>query len=1236
MIDRVLTPLRGNPILGRHLATTFTGMRLGFAFLLLTGAMVGVYGVLFAAISHNASTPPGVVYVAHNAVLFAALLLLLPLKLSGLIEGPRVNRAFDQIVVTGVGPPVLFIGAWVSGLAYAALLLFVTVPFAACMVTFGGVGVGQMLIGYVTLFAYCFVIIAATLGASVFGREWFTVPVVVAVLGTLAVFAFVPDRWWVNSYPSALAELTPVRLLLAQAGQEPSFHPALGASPPVLLLYKIPVGLYRVLAWGTVVLASAVLFHVGPGHVFSPGLDIFGTVVRRGDRKRGLLGRLRGGLTRRVEMAFFYENAPAWTQRFGVPIRLGMVTLLVPLAWAVMIGGLYRSGAAAGREHVFSDDTMSVCMWFGASILALWCLLNVGSRHAAHSTLQIGRWRPTREVVTWIVFALLLHALTWMEHETIREIVSTGATRRGAKLTASGVTNYAASWWQLLAATLLMVFNVFLITRIATAVSANWFWASGLSLLGLVLLLGVPAIVAVSVREEVISPEFERLAYLTPACLYEQVPFRVLIHPSEVNWGQFALSHSVLAGGLTVLYVLVSVLRRGSRRGGSPGAAAAAILVCCGLATDGRAQDPEPQRGDAPIEVISAARGFGGSVCVHGVDFVNAVVRNPGSSRIDVEYWIEEQPDVPITERRQFVLTPGATRHVHWPRSGNARSTFGRTQRLAFRVGTRVVRSEPLMLRELTAWLRRTNKGRRAEQFLFVGERGGFPQKWLIKAHEESSANLLSCPPSDLPSDVASYEGVEVVWLRARSLTEMSTPQRAALQLYVRAGGSVVLYGGVAAEDLEGAGEWEKLIRPVRVTPAAFGGKQLVHVALDQGRDVLWPAGRSGDAGDTPALLNVRHIGAGSVAHCSFVPLPESLPLELRDSDAFWTRFDEALPRSAFPLINYGPDEWLLPDMSTLTLLGVFYLVYVVLLTGTLFVFARRRQQRARMWVLVAVLPLLFLGLVPGVIRAVRSVPSRGIYSEVVYAKAGSTEALVAAELEVVSAGRQEHRVRVAGVMPSAWAAVDSRRVFVWGGLGVGATLTGARQEPVRPVDRDAGFDVQCTTSPWSQSRMVMFDRATLDEAVEGHARQRKGKLDLEVRLPKSMRGREVFVLMRATGNSQWQRVDVRPDAQGVIRARSAVGGARMRGANRLPLHTRWNLTSWRSGPLVLVAVLPGREQPTRLVPRSEDLVFERGISARQAERSPDDLRRGTIRSTPSGFVKSLVEHVAVFEIPLR
>lgn len=1244
MLQRLVSSFRSNPIINRHLATTFTGPRLGVAFLLVTGCLFTLYAALFTEATYR-SIDPGLAYFSHVAILLGVLIVLLPIKVSGVIEGPRINRAFDQVVATGASPSTLYWGAWVSGLAYATLLLFVTIPFVACLVMFGDTDLWTICRGYATLLIYSNVIIAVTLALSVYGREWVSTPVAIAILFGIGLLSFIPDRDWVRYYPVVLAELSPARMLIEQAvPDDPGFHPALSAPAPTILLWQLPIDYVRPVLWSIVVAICAVIFTIGPGHVFSPGLDNFGAVVLRGDRKRGILGRLRGGITRRVEMAFFYENAPPWTARWGHIIRYTLAALPILVTMALLVGAVWGQSLWPQNWNFYNDEKGPASIWVGGGILAFWSLLTVTTRKNVLAVHPVGSRSLRTELLLVGLFVILLGALFLIQSSLIPQLEALVNKKRtfapnSVAANSAQVAGYVEAFWQHLTAMLMLVTNLFLIGRLASRVTNNFLVARSVAVAGYCAMMAVPAGVYALLRETELSESFTPVTYFSPVVLVPMGDGATWI--AGLGWERFMSAHGILAGVLLVVLALRYLpVWRGGRRSGVGGV----LFALCAAGSLG-AQDPQP---GSPLRVKNVSRGFGGVTFSSGVDFFTVEVENVSEATITARYWIET-----FSGPWGFgdcVVSPGTTRTVRFgaaPDRSNARRWRSTgDSKIVFQAGGHVMRSKVLDLTQLNLTVMNTrqpggnNRTQTTEQHLFVGARGSFPQQWIQLAMAGNTQNLVSCEPREIPISVRDFAGIEVIWMTADALARLGPQQQKAMYQYALMGGTVMFSGALPSAELVGSGIWEELLRPEREWTSRLDEHQLQHVSFPEGREVSIPLS---DNGPAVPILHLRGVGAGHLGHMSLPPSVSKMPEVILNSQGFWKGVDATLPRGGFAATSRGlGDTRESGDYASLWMLGGYYLVYAIGLSAGLFVFARRRRHRRRLWILIPALPVAFLGLVPVLIAVANSRPSLVEHTEVALFHAGSTHGLASRHMLIHSSGKQDHEMSMKGRSPVVFAGVDSDwRYRSWYSRRVQI----AQMMPVPVAIRgDSEWRFDLAIAPWTSGELFLFDSVTIPESVTGTARRRGVQFDIEAQVPESLRGRAAFAVVQSAAGTLIAPLIVGRD--GAARARL---GSKKRNNNRnnqtlLPLH-RMFVFSARSqlggqarnlgATRVFVGFAPKKSDQSPPVITSEDLVYERDVSKRTADRSARGARLRRIRRVGERYVERLDHKLMLFEIPL-
>lgn len=262
--------------------------------------------------------------------LTAFLTLIVPLRASGLLEGPRWRGYLDQLITTGMSPMRYYAGKWATSQPFFLALLGASLPFVVLFGLLGGADWSWVLLVYALLYLYCNLLLATCCGLGAMMHE------VPALLVTLSIFIWAGIIACTPA-PSALALLSPLRVLVqpmvdslsgAKAGTFGSLY-----GPAILFGASIPWALYAATVWLALIAVLVVTCLLGPLHAFVPGLNNFGAVVLPGDRKKFFLRRFRPFVARRVELAFLFENRSQRLARWALPLRSlqQMVVLLVVL-----------------------------------------------------------------------------------------------------------------------------------------------------------------------------------------------------------------------------------------------------------------------------------------------------------------------------------------------------------------------------------------------------------------------------------------------------------------------------------------------------------------------------------------------------------------------------------------------------------------------------------------------------------------------------------------------------------------------------------------------------------------------------------------------------------------------------------------------------------------------------------------------------------------------------------------
>ena len=301
-------------------------------------------------------------------ILTIFLTLVVPLRASGLLEGPRWRGYMDQLVTTGVSPLRYFAGKWATSQIFFLTLLLASIPFVVLFGLLSDVSWSWTLTAYLVLYAYCNLLLIVTFGLGIVLHES------MAILLTWLLFAlFILVDFW--PVPSCLAVMTPIRFLIqpfveiVSGSGSAIVAPIYGAAQPYG--FTLPWPVWAMLVWGTVASMLSVTCLLGPLHAFVPGMNNFGAVVLPGDHRRVFFSRLRPFLTRRVELAFLFENRGPRLVRWTLPLRslqqFLFLSLLTSLLFAAVfdasiVGILPREGLVA--SHGFATSLVLVISTF--------------------------------------------------------------------------------------------------------------------------------------------------------------------------------------------------------------------------------------------------------------------------------------------------------------------------------------------------------------------------------------------------------------------------------------------------------------------------------------------------------------------------------------------------------------------------------------------------------------------------------------------------------------------------------------------------------------------------------------------------------------------------------------------------------------------------------------------------------------------------------------------------------
>jgi hypothetical protein len=391
------------------LSSPKVGLWLGIEILLLILACLGTSLVLpqmerdFRQLAVSVGAAPYLV-ASVMIMLTGFVTVIVPLRASGLMEGPRWRGYMDQLVTTGMSPLRYYAGKWATSQPFFFALLGASVPFVVLFGLLGEIFWWRTAITYAVIYGYCNLLLLVAFGLGAILHE------VIALLVTIFTFIglIVLDLCPV---PSTLS-VTPIRYISlpfveALAGAEADIvYPMMARARPFGL--DLPWPVWAAFLWGCIALVAILTCAVGPLHTSAPGLNNFGALVLPGDRKRAFFRRLRPFLTRRVELSFLFENRGPRMVRWTLPLRaLQQYTLLSLVAVMLMatvfdptvLNQLFRQGIVAVHGVAVSV----------ALIVALVALSS--GRIDGLQQFELGRWRIPQVAFDAAVFVCFLATL---------------------------------------------------------------------------------------------------------------------------------------------------------------------------------------------------------------------------------------------------------------------------------------------------------------------------------------------------------------------------------------------------------------------------------------------------------------------------------------------------------------------------------------------------------------------------------------------------------------------------------------------------------------------------------------------------------------------------------------------------------------------------------------------------------------------------------------------------------
>jgi hypothetical protein len=1216
-----------NPLVGRQWATQLTGARLGAIYLLVTGVLLAADAITLGAILLEAPLlglegfAGSLLHFVNACVIYGLLVFLLPIRLAGAFDGPRLDRAFDQLVVTGLSPLRIHAGNWALGFLFALSLLLVSLPFQVYAYMLGGVPLERLITGYLCLAGVANVIIATALGLSVVEREWLAAPLTMVIFGLAGALACV--------LPKVFGSLAPLRSFLPEAIAMGFYRGAPGVvlADPVLFTARIPEPTYTLILWAVVMAPSIAWLLLGPSHRFLPGLNNFGNVVLPGDRRRKFLRRLRFALVRKVEVAFFYENRPRWLAAWEFPLRAAVGVETIVFLWAATIGLCFDGTPSVHPRLDFKDDgAVAAALGFTGGLLfiaVLWCA-DVRPRLA--ELVRVGRREWPRSAVMSLVVAALLGGYVAMHAALLRS-----AAPNLPALPARVWQDYQADWWRFVASLVLFLLNCHLLGKVLGPAIKTAGALRFLILLGAAAGLLGPLFIAGCIGERWLPRELYPLVLASPLIHYFEVAgsLRRDVFPPGFQIDDHLLYNVALQGGLAAALSLllfgVSALRR-SRRAAPAGAAVVLALVCAG-SSPAPAQETESAPAVPPLPLQGELiHGFEGTFHQQEVDFYTLLLRNQGTETIEGRLWIDHGHS--RTPSRPFVAPAGTATTMRWSEAGSYSIYWAGELVLEARAGQlRLPLPTPTFKGQ-------TSRNGLASDFLVVEDKA----RWA--GASSSFGEWTRARALCLPEDVRAYAGLGAVLIGPADLSRWSAGQRRALHDYVRLGGSVIFHGGIDRGSLQGAGEWAELIAP-RASPAPTRGRaELVVEDFEDSRTLVWHDGKPVES--ALPLLTARPVGFGWVGHATCPP---------SDAVAGQTMMQElidGLPRSSFPVALSGAQRLLLDlrDASSIFAVLGYFGLYVIGM-GPVLIFGFRKKGRRRLLPLVVLLvPLAFVACLPALYASLHIRPSRGALTRVTCFGPGARRGTALAWLDVVSTGRQKHLIELTGEGLTAYHSFAPEHAYYSssGGSGERTYLHPARLRG----DSGSAALLDLELMPWGTRRALVVGDAHLAAPALGRALYdaRSQKLSLQAS------GLDAFgpiaegrVIVRLPGGEETHVAQVAAErfADGALTldlsiespaqpARGKSRGGQLR-VGRPIIEAEWPSLRLPPRPYVYLGLLVDGGSPAV---RTADIVFERELPAELTERGEPRLpERRLLRRDDRTFV-SHERTLILQELPLE
>lgn len=329
-----------NPSFDQDLGRVLSPLRLAFWLSLLNLAILGISASFLISFRNDPAMHGmlnrhglGTLLLATTQLALAVFYtLLVPIRVTRIIDGPRADAYFDQVVTTGISPLRLFLGQWASTQIFILTAAAATLPYVLLFICFGAESWMRPMLNFGLIILYANLLLILTIAMSCITNDWSAVGAIYFMFGLAALFEFAP----VNS---SYMLWTPLRDILAPFLQDlygkPYSASFFGIGLPPLLL--------KLSFWSLLALLSGAVVLMGPRHVFRRGYNNFEGIVLPGDSKKSMMFRKRKIQNRQIQLAFFFENRPQWCLRHDALIRAGMTVLFCLSVLGYILGGFLNA-----------------------------------------------------------------------------------------------------------------------------------------------------------------------------------------------------------------------------------------------------------------------------------------------------------------------------------------------------------------------------------------------------------------------------------------------------------------------------------------------------------------------------------------------------------------------------------------------------------------------------------------------------------------------------------------------------------------------------------------------------------------------------------------------------------------------------------------------------------------------------------------------------------------------------